>query len=79
MGLGPQVALKAILNEDTHIELLETALLPKIEAVVAPMVLMQDNVPYHNSKVGIYFFARNNVKTLPWPPQSPDRNPIKNL
>ena len=79
MGLGPLVALEENLNATTYIELLETALLPELEAVGVPMVFMQDNAPCHKAKVVTQFLARNNVETLPWPPQSPDMNPIENL
>ena len=55
------------------------AILPEIEAVGVPVVFMQDNAPCHKAKVVTEFLARENIETLPWPPQSPDMNPIENL
>ena len=43
------------------------------------LIFMQDNAPCHKSKMVMEFLARNNIKTLDWPPQSPDLNPIENL
>ena len=43
------------------------------------MVSMQDNAPCHKAKLIMDFFARENIETLNWPPQSPDMNTIENL
>ena len=40
---------------------------------------MQDNAPYHKAKLVNDFLNQNSIKTLDWPPQSPDMNPIENL
>ena len=43
------------------------------------MWFQQDNAPAHSSKTTKGFLASKGVRTLPWPPQSPDMNPIENL
>ena len=39
---------------------------------------MQDSAPFHNSKL-VSDFLKKNIKTLDWPGNSPDFNPIENL
>ena len=79
MGLGPLVALEGNMNATSYVELLENTLLPEIEAIGVPMVFMQDNAPCHKARVVTEFLSRNHIETLPWPPQSPNMNPIENL
>jgi len=40
---------------------------------------MQDGAPCHRSKVAKTFLAKNRIKALDWPDNSPDLNPIQNL
>jgi transposase len=40
---------------------------------------MQDNAPPHSAHMTQDFLKTKKVQTLPWPPQSPDFNPIENL
>ena len=42
-------------------------------------MFQQDNAPAHKSRSTMQFFAQNGLDVLPWPPQSPDLNPCKNL
>jgi transposase len=58
---------------------LQDVLLPELQAAGQEMTFMQDNASCHKSKLVMDFLAQNNVKVLPWPPQSPDLNPIENL
>ena len=79
VGLGPLVALDENLNSANYLNLLKNNLLPEIRAAGLPMVFMQDNAPCHKSRLILDFLAQENIETLPWPPQSPDLNPIENL
>src|SRR5436190_15176057 len=42
-------------------------------------LFMQDNASCHKAKDILVFLAENRIPLMPWPPQSPDLNPIKNL
>jgi transposase len=79
LGLGPLVALEGNQNGQTYKELLQEVLVPELRAAGREMTFMQDNASCHKSKLVSDFLAQNNVKVLPWPPQSPDLNPIENL
>lgn len=41
--------------------------------------LQQDNAPCHTSKRSMAHFYSKGIRVLPWPPSSPDANPIENL
>lgn len=43
------------------------------------IIFMQDNDPKHTAILTKKWFEDNNVELLPWPPQSPDLNPIEHL
>ena len=42
-------------------------------------IFQEDNAPIHTAKVAKKWKNDKNIKSLPWPAQSPDLNPIKNL
>ena len=42
-------------------------------------IFQQDNDPKHTSIVCRNYLRNQNIRVLPWPPQSPDLNPIENL
>ena len=42
-------------------------------------VFMQDNAPIHKAHKVTAFFAEMGIEVMPWPPYSPDLNPIENL
>ena len=42
-------------------------------------VFQQDNAPAHTAKATKRWFASRKFDVMPWPAQSPDLNPIKNL
>ena len=43
------------------------------------LILMEDNTPVHNACASKAFLAKNSIRKLEWPAQSPDLNPIKNI
>ena len=79
LGIGPLVAIDGSMNSEKYISLLKDHLLPELGAAGREMTFMQDNAPCHKSKQVLDFFRRNGIKTMGWPPQSPDMNPIENL
>ena len=42
-------------------------------------VFIQDNAPIHKAHKVTEFFAEMGIEVMPWPPYSPDLNPIENL
>jgi transposase len=64
---------------EKYIKLLQDTLIPELQAAGRPMTFMQDNAPCHTANVVKAFMAQNDIEVLPWPPQSPDMNPIENL
>ncbi|ORD97419.1 TCB2 [Hepatospora eriocheir] len=42
-------------------------------------ILQQDNDPKHTSNVVKDWLDEKNIDVLPWPPQSPDMNPIEHI
>ena len=79
VGLGPLVALEGNMTGEKYIKLLQDTLIPELQAAGRPMIFMQDNAPCHTANVVRAFMAQNDIELLPWPPQSPDMNPIENL
>ena len=70
-------SLKRPLNGiDKYVEILRNHLIPNIEN---DMKFMQDNCPCHKARSVKYFFEESSIEILPWPPYSPDINPIENL
>jgi transposase len=43
------------------------------------LTYMQDNAPIHRARIVTDWLEANDVKVLPWPPYSPDINPIENV
>lgn len=64
------------LNSKKYIDILYEQLIP---IYTFDFVLQQDNSPIHTAKIVKDFLKRFNVKTLNFPPNSPDLNPIENI
>ena len=52
-----------------------------LDTVYTPrdFIFQQDNASAHSSKVTTQYLEDQGINVLPWPPQSPDLNPIENL
>ena len=63
-----------------YIKILRNHLLPAARQQYAQQWrFQQDNDPKHRSKVAKEFLDREVPKTIDWPPNSPDLNPMENM
>jgi hypothetical protein len=80
-GLGPLVTIEGTLTQKSYKELLKK----HKEAISgacgedADFWFQQDNAPCHKTNSVKAWMAKNEVRVLPWPAQSPDLNPIEHL
>ena len=81
MGTFPLCIFEQILDFSLFVKILEGYLLQQARIFHEdPMVLVEDNDPKHTSKVTESWMSQNIInKTLDWPSQSPDFNPIEKL
>lgn len=77
-GLRPLACIQGRLNAMSYCELLQEHLLP-LDLPGNNLILQQDNATCHSARVTQRFLQENHIEVLPWPPQSPDLNPIENL
>ena len=67
------------LNSTLLCEIYKKALLPSAANWMDDWILQEDNDPKHMSKISRKWKEEHHVQRLPWPPQSPDLNPIENV
>lgn len=78
-GRSPLVFVPGTLNARRYIDnILEPVVLPFLQNLPGA-VFQQDNARPHTANVTLDFLAENNVNCLPWPPRSPDLNPIEHV
>ncbi len=63
-----------ILDANKYIDILKNNL-----DLEGEFILQDDNDPKHRSKIVTEWKNENNVKSLDWPSNSPDLNPIENI
>lgn len=80
-GVGNLCILDRIMDRFYYREILERNLLPSIEqlSLQNQCIFMHDNDPKHTSKLIKDWLKEKKIETMPWPPYSPDFNPIENL
>jgi transposase len=82
-GFGPLVMLPRIMNSIQYCELLEEVVKPYLDDLERrhgrKFIFMQDNAPCHAAKRVTAKFKELGIRTLRWPPSSPDLNPIENV
>jgi transposase len=79
VGSGPLIALNERVDSRSYLSTLNKILLPYLKSLKKPVTFMHDNAPAHASDRVKKWFKHHKIRTLNWPPQSPDLNPIENV
>ena len=91
-GIGELVWLRENVNRNVYLRILQDAMLPSAHSLLgSKFVFQHDNAPSHTAGIVKDWMANPtpfeledagvdwNFRTLSWPAQSPDLNPIENL
>lgn len=80
-GLGPLVPLSGSVTGASHVKTLRNHALPTLQRMFprGDAWFQEDNARPHKAKIAAAFREENGFRTLSWPAQSPDLNPIENL
>jgi transposase len=80
-GVGTLTAVDGNMNSDKYINILDNNLWPVIARhfPATDFIFQEDNAPCHVSRQSNQWKSDNNIRTLDWPPQSPDLNIIENI
>jgi transposase len=79
--IGPLIQVDGSITGEAYEKILKDHLLPFIQSLDSSKlwVFQDDNARPHRAGRVEQFKQDNDVLSLPWPPQSPDLNPIENL
>ncbi len=80
-GPGRLTVINGTMNSAVYQKILKDNVWPSVRDLKLnrTWVLQQDNDPKHTSKSTSEWLKKNKMKTLEWPSQSPDLNPIEML
>ena len=80
-GVGTLVAIDGNMNTDKYISVLDDNLWPVVVRHFSdrPWIYQEDNTSCHVSLRANQWKEENGIRTLLWPPQSPDLNIIENV
>ena len=80
-GVGTLCRVEGNINSDKYIDILDTNLWPVIARHFpdGAYLFQDDNAPVHRSRITQEYIARNRIKNMSWPAQSPDINIIENI
>lgn len=81
-GLGRLVRVKGMVNRYVYVDILKSGFLGTLSdhnILHGTYIFQQDNDSKHTSKFAKAWMQDNGLNVLPWPPQSPDMNPIEHV
>ena len=80
-GVGLLKLVEGIMKADQYVHILSEAARPSIDLLFGGdnYLFQQDNDPKHCANITREYMRQHNIPLMPWPPQSPDLNPIENL
>jgi len=81
-GYGELHLVEGIMDSVQFCKILDESLLGTLKTLGISknhVIFQQDNDPKHKSKYTTSWLTRNRIKTLPWPPNSPDMNPMEHV
>lgn len=81
-GLGKLCILKTTVNAEVHRSILENLLIPTLEEQYKDengLTFQDDNASRHRAKSVKAYLQNMTIKTMHWPANSPDMNPIENV
>lgn len=81
-GVGRLYHIDGTMDAPKYINILKHAFLGSLrdwDKEVHEVILQQDNDPKHKAHITEEWLDEKGIQVLPWPPQSPDQNPIENL
>lgn len=81
-GVGRIHRVTGTINAHSYTTILEENLLPTISDAnlsLRSIIFQQDGAKSHTAKWTMEWLASHNIKTLPWPPHSPDMNIIEHV
>ena len=81
-GVGPLIMVPGTVTGRKYREILKQNFLPLVaerQKRLLQTILQDDNAPVHRANVVTSWKTRNKVKSLEWPAQSRDLNPMENL
>lgn len=79
-GPGKLCIVYEKVNSQIYQEILEYYMIPSSEDLFEDdFIFQQDVAPPHISVSTKNWFRQRNIQVLPWPPNSPDINPLENL